>query len=168
MAEIRETRDLDQPSLLGFARRSWVFQRVGWALLTAFLAAAILGVVGPGPLSRATAEAPGGGLSADLERFVHADTRTRIDVRFGPTREGRAFLWLDRSYAERIQIEGVMPTPASVASSGGRLIYAFDIVEPLDSLLVSFHVKIESAGALEGRLGLQGGPSLVFKQFVWP
>ena len=42
-----------------FRRRAWAVQRAGWALMALLLLGAILGLLGSGPLSTATADVPG-------------------------------------------------------------------------------------------------------------
>ena len=52
--------------------RAWKWERVGWAAIAAFVAAALAGLIGPGPLSSTVA--PGG--SAPLEGRMQ---RSRVD-----------------------------------------------------------------------------------------
>ena len=63
-------RELDRH--LPFQRREWRAQQIGWIALGLFLAAALAGLFGGGPLSSARASDPGGGLTVDYQRFVRA------------------------------------------------------------------------------------------------
>ena len=65
-------------------RRSWVVQRIGWGVMAALLLAALLGLFGTGPLSRATATAPGGAVTLDYDRFGRYLGPATLLIRVGP------------------------------------------------------------------------------------
>ena len=52
-----------------FTRRIAAIQRAGWVVMGLVIAAALLGLFGAGPLSRATAEAADGTLRLEYDRF---------------------------------------------------------------------------------------------------
>ena len=55
MAREGVSRIPDLERLLPFHHKEWIFQRLGWAVMSLFLAAAAAGLLGPGGLSRASA-----------------------------------------------------------------------------------------------------------------
>ena len=61
--------DLEIAQDMTFQRRSWAVQRVGWGVVAVTIGAALLGLLGSGPLSRSTAVAPGA-FAVEYERFV--------------------------------------------------------------------------------------------------
>jgi hypothetical protein len=59
-----------------FQRRVWRVQRIGWLIIAAVIVAALLGVFGGGPLSRAAVQ--GDGLRLEYERFARLQQSTRF------------------------------------------------------------------------------------------
>jgi hypothetical protein len=56
---------------LEFQRRVWRVPRVGWLIIGAAVVAALLGLFGTGPLSRASTD--GGGLTVEYDRFARRE-----------------------------------------------------------------------------------------------
>lgn len=78
-------------------------------------------------------------------------------------------VWLDREYLESMQVQSVTPEPARVEAGSGRLTYVFDAeVEPGRPTAFTFTLQPEKPGAIGGRVGLEGGPSVRIEQFVYP
>src|SRR5437870_1413168 len=107
---------------LEFQRHSWRVQRVGWAALALLIGAALLGLLGKGPLCRTTAAVPAGDLRVDYERFghFHTDAALRIEAVPAPGGDGRLRLWVDREYLEGVQIQHVLPQPDRVETAPDR------------------------------------------------
>lgn len=59
MEPIRRVGELEIEEDLDFQRRMWRLQQIGWALLVLVVVAALLGLFGKGPLSRAVASRVG-------------------------------------------------------------------------------------------------------------
>ena len=59
MRERREAADLAIREDMRHQRLEWAVERVGWAAVALVLVAALAGLLGHGPLSRATAGEPG-------------------------------------------------------------------------------------------------------------
>lgn len=162
--------DLEVDQDLAFERKSWAVQRIGWALMTLVILAALAGLLGPGPLSRAKAETPDGALVAVYNRFVRASDTDDLRVSFGreAIRDGVVRLWVDRQYLGGVDVERVVPQPASVEVASDRLVYVFTAAPDAASGEVGFRVKPQALGSRRVRLGLAGGPALVFRQVVYP
>ena len=103
--------DIDED--LSFQRREWVFQRIGWWVLSAFVLAAALGVFGRGPLSQAEAGERASTLWIEYERFIRVGARTRIIIHATATENG-LHLRLNRDFLEGYRLEGVTPEPAAI------------------------------------------------------
>ena len=74
--------DLELDQDLGFQRREWSLQRIGWWALTGFVVVASLGLFGGGPLSRGRVGDPGAAVWIEYERFVRVGARARLYVHF--------------------------------------------------------------------------------------
>jgi len=120
-------RDIDD---IGFQRKEWTAQRVGWALLFLLVLAALAGVFGAGPLSETTASAEDGTVEVEYERFIRHVGTTTMTVAFGPgtVENGKAQLYISRDLATGWRIENVSPAPSTESSSDKWLIYEFDVL----------------------------------------
>jgi hypothetical protein len=98
---------------------------------------------------------------------LHFGKPTALRVRLdGEGKEAR--LWLSREYLENVQLQKVTPEPKRVEASPERLTYVFEVSKPGKPMAVTFNLMPDKVGRLEGRVGLQGGRSLGFEQFVYP
>ena len=116
-------RELDRH--LPFQRREWRAQQIGWIALGLFLAAALAGLFGGGPLSSARASDPGGGLTVDYQRFVRAGAAHRLLFEIATSGAGPVELRLSRAYVDAVRVEHVLPPPASTTSSGEWTTFVF-------------------------------------------
>lgn len=145
-------------------------QRVGWVLMVLTLLAALLGLLGPGPLSRATAGNSGSPLWLEYDRFGRFEARTtlRVHLKAGTGAERRVSIWLDRDYLEGVQIEQVIPDPLSAKITSDRVIYIFRVAQPDRATVVTFSLKPQHIGPRPGRVGLLARPPIHFRQFIFP
>lgn len=155
---------------LAFQRREWAVERAGWFALAALLAAALLGLLGDGPLSRTATASPDGSIRLDYDRFARVGATTRLHLRFRPVADTdrRYRIWIEGEYRDATRIREVSPTPERVEDDRGRLVYVFRAFEPERSTEVSFFVHPRGAGFRPGRIGLVGGASIDFRQFIYP
>lgn len=142
-----------------FLRRSWAGERIGWVFLGLLLAAGILGLLGPGWLSRATAEGP---LRVRYDRFGRLDGEAELQIRLAPPDRS---LWIENRWLDGVRIEGVRPPPASARSAQDWTVFTFDGAEGVDVRLDILHRR---AGALEGRFGASAERSVLVRQLVYP
>lgn len=144
---------------------------MGWVVMTLVLLAALLGLFGSGYLDRARAGAEGSQLWMEYNRFgrLEAET-TELRVHFGPdtSADGKVRLWFSREYMEGVKIMSLNPLPLSVEAGAERYTYVFSVPAEGPRSDVIFHLEPEEMGRLKGRVGLDGGPSLDFRQFVYP
>ena len=167
MPQPRLTRvgDLEIDQHLGVQAFSWRIQAIGQVLMGLFLAAALAGLFGSGPLSRARAGDPAG-LEVEYRRFERRTQEIPLRVTMGPQPGGTATLWLDASYVAAAPFVRVIPEPERVALEEGRVLLTMRLVG--DRPQVHLTIKPEAFGALRGRLGIQGGAEVSFSQFVYP
>jgi hypothetical protein len=165
----QRTGDLEIKQYLRFQRRMWALQRIGWAVLTLVVLAGLLGLLGAGPLSSATAGEKGAPLFVEeYERFARFMLPTTLRVRLDPMGRVEARLWLDRGYLESARPQTVTPEPDSVVAGSDGFTYVFEVDDPSRPTVVTFDLQPETIGRLEGRVGLGGGERVEFDQFVYP
>jgi hypothetical protein len=132
--------------------------------------AALVGLLGPGPLSNTIAGEEGGPLWLEYSRFGRFKAPLMLRLHLGPNaiEHGPARLWLGREYLESVQVQTITPSPLHVEAGLEQLTYAFAVSEVIRSTAVSFSLKAEQIGRLRGCVGLIDGPTLCFRQFIYP
>jgi hypothetical protein len=152
---------------LVFQRREWMFERVGWAAMLLVLLAALLGLLGNGPLGTTSAHTPDGTVHVEYDRFLrrHAETDLRVRVESDSPNEVR--VWLSSEYLHALQVVEVSPLPVRVESGHDRHVYVFPLNESSRSLLVRFRVNPDCQGRLTGRVGV-GDNSVEVSHLVYP
>lgn len=162
--------DLELGQDLPFQRRSWLVQRVGWGIVLLLLLAAAAGLLGSGPLSEETARSADGALGVRYGRFVRHRAPTTLQLQLAPgvADQGQVRLWLDLQYLDGLTIENVFPEPERVEAGPGRAIYVFTLASPDQPATITFNLLHEGSGPTHLQLGLDGGPALDRRQFVYP
>ena len=151
--------EIDVADDLRFTRSSWAYERVGWVLLAALLLAGLLGLLGPGPLSHATADGP---VTVEYERFARLENEGELRVRL---RDGARSLWVENRYLDGVRILGVRPEPARVTAEPGWTVFTFAATEDVDARLDVEHRRM---GRARGRFGTSPDRTVEIRQFVYP
>jgi hypothetical protein len=157
--------DLDIDQHLEVQAFSWRIQRIGWVAIALFLAAALAGLFGRGPFSRARVGEPAV-LEVDYGRFERRTQEATLIVRLGPQPSGRVRLWIDAAYVAEQPIHRVLPEPERVEAADDRLLLTLRVSGERPEIRIT--TMPEVFGPLRGRLGLSGGPEVAFLQFVYP
>lgn len=154
---------------IGFHRRNWWFERVGWSLLALLLAAAALGFLGPGLFSRFSRVSPDGRLRLESQRFVRASASQQIRLLVSPERsgEGRFGVWLETSYLSAVTVRRVTPEPDVVRAGAERMTFEFSWDGSAGAVPLVFEVEPREAGWIGGRAGIDA-TSLEIRQLVFP
>ncbi len=170
MSSIHRVDGLEIDQDLDFQRRTWRAQRAGWTVMVILALAALLGLLGPGPLSNSTAGNRNAALWLEFHRFIRyqAPTHLRIHLRPAIKDRDRVRVWFNRDYLEAFQIQAMTPPPESVEVRGRWLIYVFRVFEPSQPTAIMFYVEPEKFGSISGSIGLGNGSLLTFSQFVYP
>ena len=100
----------------------WIFQRVGWFLMLAFLVCAALGLFGSGVLSEASYTREGNTIK--YERFTRNESDTEVEIK-AQSKAGRIEIELPDRFTRSFKVEKVMPEPAEEEIKGGSTIYTF-------------------------------------------
>ena len=170
--EITRIDGLEIDQDLEFQRRSWVFQRVGWAVMGLVVLAAVVGLLGSGPLSRARAELPGR-MTVEYQRFARFETTASLTIRLQAeaTAGDAVHVSLNHAFLTSAKIEDIQPPPTRVEARAERYVYVFDVAEPRVPMLVTFTFQPRRVGASPGMVGLESAPGprhVSFRQLVYP
>lgn len=163
-------RDIEIDEDVGFHHREQKIQRVAWVIMTLLLAAALLGLFGSGPLSNRVAGQQGGALWVEYQRFARWHAPHELRVHLGPEKapDGRAVVWLGRPFIEAHDVDHVTPPPEAVEVHGDHYAYVFRVPSAADEVAITFTLRSEGWGRSAGTVGVRGGPSVTFQQFVYP
>jgi hypothetical protein len=149
---------------LKFHQREWRIQRVGWVLVALFLALALGGLFGNGPLSRSHADSAAG--RVEYERFVRYGLSTDLVVRPTGSAQGVNRIQLDADYLEAFRVERITPEPASVRISGPHIVYEFASTAP--SASISFHIRPQRLWRHTSAVSIDGGAPVEISQLTYP
>ncbi|QDV34840.1 hypothetical protein [Tautonia plasticadhaerens] len=153
-----------------FQRTMFAVQRAAWAVMAALLLAALLGLFGSGPVSRATAGGGGAPLLLEFERFARLDAETTLRARIeaAPGPDGTIRIRIDEGYLRDVQVRRITPEPDHAEVGADVVDYVFRARSPGPRVTVTFAVRPERAGRLRGRISLGDGTPLRFGHFVYP
>jgi hypothetical protein len=162
--------DLEIAQDLDFERGEWRVERVAYVAMALVVAAALLGLLGGGPLSRTTAGAPGAPVRVEYERILRVQSAAalRVDVTPGAGSPGEARVWLDPAWVEGVTMREVVPEPLRVERRRDRLVYVLAVPDPGAGARVSFHFEATRPGWRRARVGAGGGAAVTFTQLVLP
>ena len=170
MTQLKRVGELEIQQDLPHERLEWRIERVAWVTMALVLLAGLLGLLGPGPLSSATADARDSALRVEYNRFERYQSPSMLRVHLAPgaARDGKARLWLSRGYVENIELRHIDPEPESVEVEHDRLIYTFSLPEATRPTAVTFRFEGNKFWRLPVSVGLDGGPHLNLRQFFYP
>jgi hypothetical protein len=137
--------------------------------MAVIVAAAVAGLLGSGPLARATVSAPGA-FTIEYGRLTRYQSDQTLHIYLDPavTRGREARVWINRKFLDSSKIQAVVPMPLRVEAEADRLYYVFHMAKPGDRLFVAFNIQAEQIGLVDGRIGVQDGREVAFRQFVYP
>jgi hypothetical protein len=158
--------ELESPQHQKHQRHEWWFERVGWVLMLLVIVAALLGFIGPGPLT--SREVAGGEGSPTIEYYVveHYGAPGRFVVRAPPGRRETLQLTVSRSFCDRATAESIVPPPASVAADDDDVTYTFALAGAEPTIV--FRYKYDEFGVFDHQIAVDGGRPVAFRQYVLP
>lgn len=149
---------------LAFHLHEWRIQRVGWGLLTLFLALALAGLFGQGQLSyRRIANSAG---SVEYERFARSGLSTVIVVTPSRNTQGVSRVAITADYLESFRVEQITPEPTAVRVDGRQLVYEF--AGAASDTSITFHIHPQRLGRHTADVIVDGGAPLAIRQFTYP
>lgn len=164
MGEMKTVGDLRVSEEIRFEKKEWTAQRIGWIAMGVILVAALLGLLGGGPLGRATAGDERSGLWVQYDRFARNTARSELTIHVERGREIR--LWISNDYLRSMQVKEILPEPDEVRSLPDRMLFVFHAVQAPAVILVSMETR--RVGRVPAQIGLENGPRVQFRQFIYP
>ncbi len=162
--------DLEIDEDMHFQRRFWALQRVGTAVLALVLAFSLTGLLGGvGPLNARSLRS--GEVTVEVERVVRHSGVAHLAVEVPPSlqRDGTFRVWIDRSWWQGMALESdPLPAAQSAEVAGDLVLYQFAVLDPSKPSRVEFETRPDDVGLRRGAVGVVGGPSVSFTQFVVP
>ena len=159
--------DTDIHQDLAYQEREWRVQRAGWVFMAAIVLAALLGVLGLGPLNGGTASA-GSALEVSYERFRRLQAPGVLELHLAaPPGARQVQLSVNDAYLKAVRVESVTPDPASVAGDGTRVVYTFNLLPEAQTLAVTMRFWPQRFGLFRAELG-SSGHTVSFTQVVFP
>ncbi len=148
-------------------KREWLVERIGWCIMGLLILAALLGLLGNGPLSSKIEGDKNSLLWVEYDRYgrYQAPAILKIHLKAGSSQAGQARVSVNRDYIENMEIQNIEPEPYKVEAGRDRLTYSFNISDPTQSTAVAFHLKANKYGSMPVRINLENGPELNFSQF---
>jgi hypothetical protein len=166
----KRSEELQVEDNMIFQRTEWRVQRIGWVLWALAIVAALLGLVGPGPLSSQETSAEDGSVTLKFDRFVHYHHPTQLELVMRPEVDGPENLRVEvaQTFLDRVEIHRIEPEPMGRQLSDDGVVFTFPVADGSESNKIVFHMEYEKYGHCSGRIGLLGRQAVDFKQFVYP
>jgi hypothetical protein len=163
-----ESRDRDYPieEYMAFQRREWIAERVGWSLQALVAVVALVGLLGYGPLSKASVSDAAHRLSVEFERFQRATVTGRFTFRIASPTEPLV-LHLGPSFASQFEIDSLQPMPIRSTQSSDGLLLTF-APPPSGDFTVVLWCRPRHIGFSELRAALGSEPPLTATILVYP
>lgn len=161
---------IESPASLRTQKREWAFERIGWGICALILVAAVLGLLGPGPLSDRTATSKDGTVHVEYSAFERYEAPSELRIRVQPKtlQNNTVRLAISRSFADETTIDNIAPEPLATEMQGDKLIFVFQVTEIDDDWLVVCRYTHDTYGSLSYEVGLDGGDSVSISQFIYP
>jgi hypothetical protein len=160
---MNEARNIDDD--LGFQRRSWALQRVGWLALVTWLTTSIAGVTGPGPWSLVRVEQ--GSVSVEYERLLHLDAPTRLVVFLRREGPGTVEIGLGEALLEDFELVSVVPRPQAESLAPHERRLSLDLSDA-GVVRVELRVVARRSGRQVAQLRVGEATLEPIQQFVFP
>jgi hypothetical protein len=153
-----------------FEDKWWKFEMSSWVALIIFLAAALLGVLGRGLLSKAQVISSDGSFKVKYDRVVHFRTPAEITIEFGPAavHNNSAQFWVGQTFFKQLKLQGILPAPLQQAPNGAGMLLDFPVSTNAPRQSVSLRLEPSSVGAFNSEVAAPGGNSVRFSTLVLP
>jgi len=155
---------------LEFQRKTWIVERVGWALLAAILVGAAAGLFGPGFFARVSAPAAEGGFTLEYLRFARMHSPVELRVRLEPSAApgDRIRILISTEYLDRFSINGVVPEPERAELGADGIAFVFTGSTAGSGGSVRFLLEADRPGPARGTVAVNAGAPLQVRQYFYP
>jgi hypothetical protein len=163
LKELEEIKtDLEIEEDIPLHEKGWRFQRIGWALIFAFILAAAVGVFGDGIASRRTLI--DNGVRLEYDRFYRHEARMEMKIHYDNYSTVPVHVSIANSYLQKFKIESILPEPSSSRVEGDRMHYFFEGSGPMD---ITFYATPRTFGSIKGLIGI-GDKDYPISHFIYP
>lgn len=162
--------DLEINQDLGVQRKTWVLQRIGWGGMALIVLAALGGVFGSGPLARMDVSDDRHTFRLEYDRFGRYEGETALRLVLSPetTKTGRVTVEINRAYWAGQAVEHITPEPLVSSLGIDGFVYMFETKAPSTPAVITFRLRPEYLGALDGRIRVNEAGPVHFHQFMFP
>ena len=157
-----------------FQHREWTAERVGWALMGLLVVAGLLGFLGKGPFSWATARSDRGWVAVEYQRVNHHEADDSIVLAFAPqaVENDAITAELTGSWVSGVDRQGISPQPAEEMLIPGGVVLEFPVeragtLDTGPALTVTVTFRAQEYGGLSGEVAVVDERAS-FTQFVLP
>ena len=134
------------------------------------LLAGLLGLLGSGPLSKATAGKKGSNLWVEYRRFVRYESPLELRLHVGAQGLSTALpaLTISHDYLDKVTIEQIEPRPEQVKAAGKEFVYLFAFAATNQPATITVKLRGNGYGKVPVRLKFSDAPEVQFTQFFYP
>lgn len=150
---------------MGFQKRSWIVERVGWFVLTAIAIVGLTGVLGNGPAS--WAHASGGSLALSYERFQRATRTSSFVFDLAAATASERALHLSAPFQRNFEITSIQPPPLRSRTGDDGIDLAF-AAQPGHRGRIVIWAYARAYGLSRVTASLDGGAAAAFWIFAYP
>lgn len=152
---------------MGFQRRFWTCQRLGWLGMAAVVLLALAGLFSNGPLSRTAVGAVDGPIRVEADRFLTQGSSAVWTIQLA-SQGAETPLLVGPGFARDVTIETLQPEPlrATNAPAGLRLVFATP--PGTGRLTVRLTGRTERAGTIRAAFAAAGGEGASITHVVYP
>src|SRR5688572_19397117 len=139
---------------LSHERSNWKIEHWGWAGMGAVAFAGLLGLLGNGPLSKATVGRKDSNLWVEYNRYERYQAPAAMRLHVGKLGLSTALpaLTINREYVDKVDFERIVPEPEQVKAAGEDYIYIFNFAATNQPATITLHLKPTGYGKVPVRL----------------
>ena len=155
---------------MGFQRRAWRLERIGWGVMALVVIAGLLGLFAVGPLSWTTKTDASGLMRVDFGRIqrLTAPATLKLDVEFTAMADDSIEIQIGQSFLEAFKISSMQPAPAESITTPHGLLLRFKAEPGEGRAIIYVEVSPEAIGFHSTRLGLAGREPVDLPVFIYP
>lgn len=150
-----------------FQRRMWRAQRIAWWCMLGIVVAALLGVLGDGPMSRGTRSSASGATTVEWHRVVRAQSPFDIELRGHALHRDRVVVAVSPSLARHFDTVRLVPDAESERAVGDGMQWEV-AVAPGRPVRVRIDTDVRRIGILRGTIRLGDDDAVAVSLLVLP
>jgi hypothetical protein len=163
-------RDLERPQNRRHQEREWTAERACWCGMGLIVVTALIGLLGPGPLSSRERVSNDESLRV---RFMgverkEAPSLLEIWIQDRGSKSGDTVLVVSRTLADATTAQMIVPTPSGTAVESDKVLLTFRAGEGKEKGKIVYRYKHDRAGWISYEIGLAGHEPVRVSQLVLP